>query len=101
MKKLISLVSALALTATIFSGCSEAEKTTDVTTIADTTIVTEEVYESKYALSNPNADVNARKLYDYINEVYGTAIITCQQESTWMGSPDYEMNYIFVLKILT
>lgn len=54
-----------------------------------------EVYKSRYQLSNPNADVNARKLYDYINDNYGKAMITCQQESTWMGSPDYEMDYIF------
>ena len=54
-----------------------------------------EVYESRYQLSNPNADNNAKKLYDYINDVYGTAIITGQQESTWMGSPNYEMDYIF------
>ena len=94
MKKIISLATAFVLTATVFSGCTEVG-TSDGTTASETTVVTEEVYESKYALSNPNADVNARKLYDYINEVYGTAIITCQQESTWMGSPDYEMNYIF------
>ncbi|MDE6031257.1 MAG: hypothetical protein K2G32_06535, partial [Oscillospiraceae bacterium] len=54
-----------------------------------------EVYKSRYQLSNPNADVNARKLYDYINDNYGKAMITCQQESTWMGSPNYEMDYIF------
>lgn len=52
-------------------------------------------YESRFKLANPNADVNTKKLYDYINDVYGTAIITGQQESTWMGTPDYEMNYIF------
>ncbi|MDE7193022.1 MAG: glycoside hydrolase family 26 protein, partial [Oscillospiraceae bacterium] len=54
-----------------------------------------ETYNSRFALSNPNADVKTRKLYDYINDVYGKYIITCQQESTWMGSPDYEMDYIF------
>ncbi|MBQ7981361.1 MAG: hypothetical protein IJ305_07130, partial [Oscillospiraceae bacterium] len=52
-------------------------------------------YESRFKLANPNADVNTKKLYDYINDVYSTAIITGQQESTWMGTPDYEMNYIF------
>ncbi len=55
----------------------------------------DDVSESRSELSNPNADINARKLYDYINDVYGKSIITGQQESTWMGSPDYEMNYIF------
>ncbi len=96
MKKLISLAGAIVLTATVFGGCTEAENSViDTSSAVETTAVTEEIYESKYALSNPDADVNARKLYDYINDVYGTAIITCQQESTWMGSPDYEMDYIF------
>ena len=95
MKKFISIASAVAIAAAVFSGCGDAGKTSAATTGASVAAATEEVCESKYALSNPNADVNARKLYDYINEVYGTAIITCQQESTWMGSPDYEMDYIF------
>lgn len=51
-------------------------------------------YNAKYKLSNPNADEITCKVYDYICENFGTSIMTCQQESTWMGSPDYEMNYI-------
>lgn len=54
-----------------------------------------ETYNSRFALSNPNADAKTRMLYDYINDVYGKYIITCQQESTWMNSPDYEMDYIY------
>ena len=45
-------------------------------------------------LSNVNATKVAQDLYDYLQETYGTACITGQMESTWMGSPDYEMNYI-------
>ena len=45
-------------------------------------------------LSNPNADEITAKVYDYICENFGNKILSCQQESTWMGSPDYEMNYI-------
>ncbi len=45
-------------------------------------------------LSNENAIENAQILYDYLQETYGKACITGQMESTWMGSPDYEMNYI-------
>ncbi len=52
-------------------------------------------YEEQYALSNPKATVEAQKLYDYINSVYKTSILSGQQESTWMsGGADYEMNYI-------
>lgn len=45
-------------------------------------------------LSNPNAIDSARAVYSYLQEIYGTACLTGQMESTWMGSADYEMNYI-------
>ncbi len=45
-------------------------------------------------LSNENAIESAKVVYDYLQEIYGTACLTGQMESTWMGSPDYEMNYI-------
>lgn len=46
------------------------------------------------SLSNPNATENTKKVYEYICDTYGKGIITGQQESTWMGTPDYEMNYL-------
>lgn len=46
-------------------------------------------------LSNPNASKTAQKLYDYICDTYGKAILSGQQESTWMGSEQYEFDYIF------
>ena len=110
MGKIISLICAMIVALTSFTACKGEEQTSsestasvavqeseavDTTTTAPEAEPETEVYESRYQLSNPNADVNARKLYDYINDVYGTAIITAQQESTWMGSPDYEMDYIF------
>ena len=53
-------------------------------------------YEEQYKLSNPNATVEAQKLYDYINSVYTKQIISGQQESTWMaGGAEYEMNHIY------
>lgn len=45
-------------------------------------------------LSNPNADAVTAKVYNYICDNFGKQIMTCQQESTWMGSPEYEMDYI-------
>ena len=45
-------------------------------------------------LSNENAIENAEKVYEYLKEVYGTVCLTGQMESTWMGSPDYEINYL-------
>lgn len=46
------------------------------------------------ALSNPNATENAKAVYAYLQEISGKHCLTGQMESTWMGSPDYEMNYI-------
>ena len=45
-------------------------------------------------LSNENADACAKALYGYICKTYGNKIISGQQESTWMGSEDYEFDYI-------
>ncbi len=110
MKKTITLICGLLFAITSITACSgnvyeyssESVATTvsqnDVATTTTVSSVAEpevDIYESRYQLSNQNADVNAKKLYDYINDVYGLAIITGQQESTWMGSPDYEMDYIF------
>lgn len=46
-------------------------------------------------LSNPNASEKAIGLYDYIANTEGNAVFSGQQESTWMGSPDYETDYIY------
>lgn len=47
-------------------------------------------------LSNENASENAVNLYKYLCDTYaaGGKCITGQMESTWMGSPDYEMDYV-------
>jgi len=45
-------------------------------------------------LSNANASDGAKELYEYICSVYGNNILTGQQESTWVGGPDYEIDYI-------
>lgn len=46
-------------------------------------------------LSNPNATEATKVVYEYLKENYGKYCITGQMESTWKGSPDYEMNYIY------
>lgn len=45
-------------------------------------------------LSNENAIESAKVVYDYLQATQGTACLTGQMESTWMSSPDYEMNFI-------
>lgn len=46
-------------------------------------------------LSNPNADETTQSVYEYITGLTGNGVMSAQQESTWMGSVDYEMDYIF------
>ena len=51
--------------------------------------------EKEYSLSNQNASENAKKLYSYLCETYGNAIISGQQESTWVDGEQYEFDYIY------
>ncbi len=45
-------------------------------------------------VSSAKMSEKTQKVYDYICENFGKTMLSCQQESTWMGSPDYEMDYI-------
>ncbi|MCR4897425.1 MAG: glycoside hydrolase family 26 protein [Lachnospiraceae bacterium] len=36
----------------------------------------------------------ATAVFDYLRDSYGDVILTAQQESTWMGSTEYEMDYL-------
>ena len=48
----------------------------------------------EYTLSNPNADKTATAVYGYLTSLYGKQVLSAQQESTWMGSDNYEFDYI-------
>ena len=76
-KKLLRIISLVLIILMLFTGCS--------------------FQKEKPSLSNPNASAEAKKLYDllyYPNEEFGVAL-SAQQESTWMGSEDYEFSYIY------
>jgi len=45
-------------------------------------------------LNNPNATKEAKVLFNYIRDIYGSYILSGQQESAWMGTPEYEMDYV-------
>lgn len=99
MKKTVSVICATVMLISSISGCaasntsttSESE-TSPTEGVAEVTEMTGET--ERYPLSNPNADVNAQRVYDYICDSFGTYMLSCQQESTWMTSPDYEMEII-------
>lgn len=99
LKKLWALICVAVMCGGTIAGCGKTPTTqsgTDVTTDAPTTEepTTEQYVVQKGMLSNPNANEKTKKIYQYIWDNYGTNIITCQQESTWKGSPEYEMRYI-------
>lgn len=77
----------------VSSIASDGEDNADTSDASDKELYTP-ADSSKYALSNPNADEGAKRTYAYISDNFGKVMISCQQESTWMGSPDYEMDYI-------
>ncbi len=45
-------------------------------------------------LSNPNATAETQSLYRYLCDTYGNYVLSGQQESTWMGSENYEFDII-------
>lgn len=103
MKKLLSALMALTVTLASMTGCADDSNSEKVPAVlTEQTAASEEApaqpeevkKTSRYKLSNPDADEITMKVYDYICENFGTKMMSCQQESTWMGSPDYEMNYI-------
>lgn len=48
----------------------------------------------KYTLSNKNADERTQQIYQYLCNINGKKVLSAQQESTWMGSVDYEIDYV-------
>ncbi len=45
-------------------------------------------------LSNPDATAHTQSLYSFLCDTYGNNVISGQQESTWMGSENYEFDII-------
>ncbi|MGN0552531.1 MAG: glycosyl hydrolase [Oscillospiraceae bacterium] len=114
-KRIISLLCAFSM-AIAATACASAEISSKIqseasTPASDSTATSAEISpeiqtdaavpiasgpaESKLKLSNPNATKEAQALYDYICETYKNNIISGQQESTWMGSDQYEFDYIY------
>ena len=72
MKKIIAVV--LSITILLLCGC---------------------VSEKEYTISNSQASESTKRLYAFICETYGNAVISGQQESTWIDGEQYEFEYIY------
>ncbi len=90
-KKYIAIMTAVlaAAASAAYAPAAFADETADTSSETVT-----ESYTSVHSLSNPAATDEAKRLYDYICDNFGEYMISGQQESTWMGSADYEMDYI-------
>lgn len=103
--RLAALLCAAAFSVSMLTGCggSNASESTvatsqtgEISSVTDSsTPAAESGYTAKYTLSNPDATDDTKRVYDYINSIYKSKIISGQQESTWMTGPDYEMDYVF------
>lgn len=92
--KCICTAAVCALSMSLLASCgAAADEALDMASKAVSKIESSDGTE-EYTLSNPNADDSAKELYSYICENYGKYILSAQQESTWMTSPEYEMDYI-------
>ena len=87
MKRTFSMICSALILSTAVSGCA-AGNMNKVSAVQQTS----SSYE--HTLSNPDADERTQKIYDYMCENFGTYMLSCQQESTWKTSPDYEMDII-------
>lgn len=85
LKKILSTTLAALALVSVAAAC---DNTGEEAPVEEKTVI-------ESTLSNPNATHEARVLYNYILEVYGTGILSGQQESTWINNnPDDEMEYI-------
>lgn len=85
--KLKVILTAAALSLSVLTACGNSDSSassSEESIAADNSSQTQE----------NTAAVRKENIYNYIKENFGKNIMTCQQESTWMGSPDYEMDYI-------
>ncbi len=85
LKKIIALLLAIG-TAVSSAACTPEKGNSESTSVSQST---------ELSLSNPKASKEAKALYKYICDTYGKGIISGQQESTWMGSDQYEFEYIY------
>lgn len=82
MKKIISVICASIMLMASISGC-ESSTSENAATFenAATEEATKDAYIPKYPLSNPNADVNAQKVYDMAHRFYSKS----KQEKPFCG----------------
>lgn len=94
-KFMLAFLALSMLTATT-SGCVKGDSTAKAPaqTTSKIEVSASSASSKTGTLSDPKATKEAQALYTYLCDSFGKVMISCQQESTWMGSPDYEVDYI-------
>ena len=98
MRKTIAFI--ISVLMFVSAGCwsevppAETSSSSSAAATSSAEVKTEHETGYRSSLSNPDATEGALKLYNYICDTYGSNIISGQQESTWMGSEQYEFDYI-------
>ncbi len=77
------------------NNTGNTQQTEDAAGSTDAGDAAENAVYTPGVLSNPDASEAAQDLFTYICDTYGNAILSGQQESTWMGSEQYEFDYIY------
>lgn len=89
-KKVKGLLAVILASSIVFTGCGSIQ--------SDNSIKGNKMSNSKHTydgtLSNKNSIEPAVTVYNYIKSVYTNNCLTGQMESTWMTSPEYEMEYV-------
>ncbi len=87
-RKILSMLCAASIAVAMLAGCQDGSYGNPIS------VTDQEGNVKEYSLSNENSTQKTFKIYKYICETYGKNMISCQQESTWMDTPNYETNYI-------
>lgn len=94
----IILAAAVVLSSACGTGAAQQTETAESTSAAQVTeasaIATEADTQATEEVRPEGMSEKTQRVYDYICGSFGKQMLSCQQESTWMGSPDYEMDYI-------
>lgn len=93
-KSVLTVLLICALLTACGAGCSKGEEKMETIEETARTEETTIALSDENHLTNPNATKEARVLYNYIRSIYKHGILSGQQESTWMDTPEHEMAYI-------
>ena len=96
IKKTLAVICAAVMTMAVMTACANSDSSSKAESSTSTTESKNDAPKENFAhqLSNPNANADALRLYNYLYDSFGNVMLTCQQESTWMGTPEYEMMHI-------